>query len=88
VGVTGKYGTRYGASLRKQVQKIEVMQHSRYICNFCGKKGIKRQAVGIWNCRGCKKTIAGGAWSLNTAAATTARTTVARLRKQREENLA
>lgn len=24
VGVTGKYGTRYGASLRKQVKKMEV----------------------------------------------------------------
>ena len=24
VGITGKYGTRYGASLRKQVKKIEV----------------------------------------------------------------
>lgn len=25
VGVTGKYGTRYGASLRKQVKKMEVI---------------------------------------------------------------
>lgn len=24
VGITGKYGTRYGASLRKQVKKMEV----------------------------------------------------------------
>ena len=37
VGIVGKYGTRYGASLRKQIKKIEVSQHSKYFCNFCGK---------------------------------------------------
>ena len=37
VGITGKYGTRYGASLRKQVKKMEVTQHARYTCTFCGK---------------------------------------------------
>lgn len=37
VGIVGKYGTRYGASLRKQVKKIEVTQHAKYTCQFCGK---------------------------------------------------
>ena len=37
VGIVGKYGTRYGASLRKQIKKIEVSQHSKYFCSFCGK---------------------------------------------------
>ena len=37
VGVVGKYGTRYGASLRKMVKKIEISQHSKYACYFCGK---------------------------------------------------
>ncbi|OJJ47009.1 hypothetical protein ASPZODRAFT_31362, partial [Penicilliopsis zonata CBS 506.65] len=62
VGITGKYGTRYGASLRKQVKKMEVTQHARYICTFCGKNTVKRQAVGIWECKACKKTVAGGAY--------------------------
>ncbi|KAL4988357.1 ribosomal L37ae protein family-domain-containing protein [Aspergillus falconensis] len=65
VGITGKYGTRYGASLRKQVKKMEVSQHARYICTFCGKNTVKRQAVGIWECKGCKKTIAGGAYTVS-----------------------
>lgn len=30
-------GTRYGASLRKQIKKMEVSQHSKYFCEFCGK---------------------------------------------------
>ncbi|KAL1995121.1 hypothetical protein VTN49DRAFT_1308 [Thermomyces lanuginosus] len=60
VGIAGKYGTRYGASLRKQVKKMEVTQHARYTCTFCGKNSVKRKAVGIWECRSCHKTIAGG----------------------------
>jgi len=36
VGVVGKYGTRYGASLRKQIKKIEITQHAKYTCSFCG----------------------------------------------------
>jgi len=37
VGIVGKYGTRYGASLRRIIKKFEVQQHSRYVCSFCGK---------------------------------------------------
>lgn len=48
VGIVGKYGTRYGASLRKTVKKMEVSQHSKYTCAFCGKDAMKRVCVGIW----------------------------------------
>nr|AKV16232.1 60S ribosomal L37ae [Pectinaria gouldii] len=80
VGITGKYGTRYGASLRKQVRRYEVQQHSKYICVFCGKTAMRRQCVGIWQCKSCKKTVAGGAYTFATPAATTARSTIRRLR--------
>ncbi|KAG2459340.1 ATG9A protein, partial [Polypterus senegalus] len=63
VGIVGKYGTRYGASLRKMVKKIEISQHAKYTCSFCGKTKMKRKAVGIWNCGSCMKTVAGGAWT-------------------------
>ncbi|KAI9095266.1 60S ribosomal protein L43, partial [Phlyctochytrium arcticum] len=78
VGVTGKYGTRYGASLRKQVKKMEITQHAKYTCTFCGKDAVRRTAVGIWNCRSCRKTLAGGAWTVGTTAAATVRSTVRR----------
>ncbi|MBW0477211.1 hypothetical protein O181_016926 [Austropuccinia psidii MF-1] len=84
VGVTGKYGTRYGASLRKQIKKMEVTQHARYTCTFCGKDTVKRSAVGIWECRSCRKIIAGGAWTVSTTAAATVRSTVRRLAELRE----
>ncbi|CAH8437894.1 unnamed protein product, partial [Schistosoma guineensis] len=62
VGIVGKYGVRYGASLRKTIKKIEISQHAKYNCNFCGKDSLKRKAAGIWECKACKKVVAGGAY--------------------------
>ncbi|TLS22705.1 uncharacterized protein PpBr36_06170 [Pyricularia pennisetigena] len=81
VGITGKYGTRYGASLRKQVKRMEISQHARYTCTFCGKNTVKRHSVGIWSCGACKKTISGGAYVVSTPAAAAARSTLRRLRE-------
>merc|ERR1712169_100253 len=81
VGVTGKYGTRYGASLRKQVKKMEITQHAKYTCTFCGKVTVRRQAVGIWDCKGCKRVVAGGAYTVSTPAAAATRSTLRRLRE-------
>ena len=84
VGIVGKYGTRYGASLRKLVKKMDVSQHARYACAHCGKFAVRRAAVGIWTCGGCKKTSAGGAFTLHTGSAVTVRSTIRRLREQVE----
>ncbi|CAI4846755.1 AGK_G0056640.mRNA.1.CDS.1 [Saccharomyces cerevisiae] len=84
VGITGKYGVRYGSSLRRQVKKLEIQQHARYDCSFCGKKTVKRGAAGIWTCSCCKKTVAGGAYTVSTAAAATVRSTIRRLREMVE----
>ena len=37
VGICGKYGVRYGASLRKVVKKFEITQRAKYVSPFCGK---------------------------------------------------
>mmetsp|Transcript_38488 Transcript_38488/g.78910 ORF Transcript_38488/g.78910 Transcript_38488/m.78910 type:complete len:95 (+) Transcript_38488:67-351(+) len=81
VGICGKYGTRYGATLRKVIKKMEVTQHATYNCTFCGKNAVKRTSTGIWECKRCKKTMAGGAYVLSTSAAITVRTAIARMRK-------
>nr|ABW90370.1 putative ribosomal protein L37a [Sipunculus nudus] len=85
VGIVGKYGTRYGASLRKTIKKMEISQHGKYTCEFCGKEAMKRTAVGIWGCKRCGKTIAGGAWVPKTTAAATVRSAVRRLRELKEQ---
>lgn len=85
-GLMGKYGTRYGASLRKQAKNMEIAQRMTYTCSFCGKNSVKRTAAGIWKCtaKTCGKTIAGGAWSVNTQAAVQMRSTIRRLRETSE----
>merc|ERR1712216_983419 len=87
-GIGGKHGTRYGSTLRKQIKKMEVSQHSRFFCDFCGKYAVVRQAAGIWHCsaKGCGKTKAGGAYTLNTASAITIRSTIRRLRETNADN--
>merc|ERR1712201_18285 len=86
VGVVGKYGTRYGASLRKTVKKMEVTQHSKYLCTFCGKENMKRVAVGIWKCdvNNCRITVAGGAWTYSTTTAASVRSAIRRLREMKD----
>ncbi|ERT02009.1 uncharacterized protein SPSK_05565 [Sporothrix schenckii 1099-18] len=72
---------RYGASLRKQIKKAEITQHAKYTCTFCAKNTVKRTNVGIWQCKACKKTIAGGAYLVSTPAAAATRSTLRRLRE-------
>ena len=84
VGIVGKWGTKFGATLRKIVKKFEVTKKAKYLSPFSGKECVRRQAVGIWKCKQTGRKIAGGAWTLNTAAAIAAKTNVNRLRRLRE----
>jgi len=63
------------------LRESEISQHSKYLCVFCGKDSVKRQAVGIWSCGSCGKCLAGGAYTLNTAQAAQVRSTIRRLRE-------
>lgn len=63
VGITGKFGARYGSTLRKRMKSIEESQHKKYTCIGCGKRSVKRCCVGIWKCRSCKHKFAGAAYA-------------------------
>lgn len=80
VGITGKYGTRYGRAARKQLLTIEVQQRTLYTCPFCAKDRVQRNACGIWKCKACDKVMAGGAYTLTTQAGNNIRSTVRRIR--------
>ena len=84
VGIVGKFGTKFGATLRKIVKKFEVTKKAKYLSPFTGKECVRRQAVGIWHCKQSDRKIAGGAWTLNTAPAIACKTNVNRLRRLQE----
>lgn len=46
--LVNRLGTRYGASLRKQIKKMEVSQHSKYFCEFCGKVSPLFFMIGVF----------------------------------------
>jgi len=52
---------------------------------FCGKNSVKRVAGGIWKCNRTNKKIAGGAYSLATMPAVSAKATIMRLKRIRDE---
>lgn len=60
VGITGKFGIRYGKRVRERVLKIEA-QKSR-ICPNCFKPTLRRVAAGVWVCKKCKLKFAGKAY--------------------------
>ena len=66
----GKYGTRYGASLRKTVKKTEISQHAKNTCSFCDKtkKEMSCGHLVLWFLH---ENIAGGAWTFTTTSAIT-----------------
>ena len=69
VGSTGRFGPRFGATLRKRVRKIEDSLHGTYKCPSCFSLKVRRKAVGIWTCQKCDYTFAGGAYIPFTARA-------------------
>lgn len=68
VGSAGRYGTRYSALGRKQVATIERVQRAKHRCQQCGHEAVVRQGTGLWSCRKCDYTFAGGAYTPQTGA--------------------
>ncbi len=60
----GRFGAGYGIRVRKRIKKIEETQRKKQECPFCGKKGIKKIASGIWQCKKCGKKFASGAYTV------------------------
>lgn len=63
LGSAGRFGIRYGQSVRKRIFEIESKQKKKQPCIFC--PGIaKRVSKGIWLCKSCGKKFAGHAYFL------------------------
>ncbi|MEN3035059.1 MAG: 50S ribosomal protein L37ae [Candidatus Methanosuratincola sp.] len=59
----GRFGPRYGATLRKRLLAIEQKSERGLRCPKCKSTDkLVRAAAGIWDCRACGVRFAGGAF--------------------------
>ena len=65
--MTGRFGPRYGVSIRRRVLEVETRQRGRHTCPKCAAKALSRTSTGIWSCRKCAYKYAGGAYFPETA---------------------
>ena len=63
VGPTRGLGTRYGSTVRKRYAKVIVGMKQKHRCPQCGFMKVKRESVGVWKCKKCEYTFAGGAYT-------------------------
>jgi large subunit ribosomal protein L37Ae len=64
VKAAGRFGARYGRSVRRKIAEIESVQRKKQTCLFCN--GVaKRLSKGIWQCKKCKKKFASHTYHLN-----------------------
>ena len=64
VKASGSLGSGFGTRVRTKLVAVESKQRKAQTCPFCNKKGVKRKSAGIWECKKCNKTFAGGAYHL------------------------
>ncbi|MFW9890424.1 MAG: 50S ribosomal protein L37ae [Candidatus Thorarchaeota archaeon] len=77
VGSTGRLGARYGAKLRRRVLDIEKRRAEPQRCPSCATRALTREAVGLWSCKKCGLSFAGGAYVPFTDAGKAARRAIA-----------
>ena len=63
VGVVARYGSRYGRGVRDKAKTVIEKQKKRYPCPSCQSIAVKRVSAGIWRCKHCGETFAGGAYT-------------------------
>ena len=67
VGITGKFGARYGSNVRKKYKLIVEKMKGEIKCPKCVTKGsVHRLSVGIWHCKKCGAKFTGGAYYIET----------------------
>jgi len=64
----GRFGPRYGVSIRRQIREVESRMKATHTCPTCGAPKVRRVSAGIWGCRKCGHTFAGGAYVPETPA--------------------
>ncbi|MCS4541340.1 MAG: 50S ribosomal protein L37ae [Euryarchaeota archaeon] len=76
IGISGRFGPRYGMKIRRMVAEIEEKQRKYHRCPSCGNIRVKRLGTGIWKCKKCGVTFAGGAYIPETGIVKVAESTI------------
>jgi large subunit ribosomal protein L37Ae len=64
---------RGGATLRRRYERIMNSLNRYHRCPSCASESVKRKSVGLWGCRKCGYTFAGGAYIPSTKLGQTSR---------------
>ena len=63
-GIAGRFGARYGMSLRKKWKEIMEKRYQDHVCPYCKTQGkVVRLATGVWYCKKCGAKWAGLAYT-------------------------
>jgi len=58
----GRFGPRYGVKIRRRILEVETVRKAAHPCPRCQAVNVHRVGSGIWRCRRCGLTFAGGAY--------------------------
>ena len=61
-GAAAGFVARDGVSGRRNAGSAVARRSRKYTCRVCQYQKVERQSVGIWSCKKCDHTFAGGAW--------------------------
>ena len=62
VGTSGRFGPRYGVTVRKRIADVEAVTKGRHECPVCHGAALGRSATGIWICRRCGAKMASSSY--------------------------
>jgi large subunit ribosomal protein L37Ae len=61
---SGRFGPRYGKTVRARLVQVEEKQRKKQRCHLCKRLGVKRLSKGIWKCSKCNKKFASDVYNL------------------------
>ncbi|HID27851.1 MAG TPA: 50S ribosomal protein L37ae [Methanosarcinales archaeon] len=81
----GRFGARYGRKARKLVADLEEKMRMKHKCPQCDYLSIKRISTGVWKCKKCGYTFAGGTYVPYTSVGISAQRSVKKAIEQKVE---
>jgi len=64
LGAAKRFGSRYGKRVKERFAKVEKLQREKKRCPYCNRNAVRREAVGIWQCKKCDAKFTGKAYDI------------------------